>query len=235
MIKVILFDTYGVIFRETEMYQVFFEYVKKCLKLSGKNVTDDEFENAVKHVILSYVPSLTMALFWHFYKPDVEKCNELTNEFFIYEKKWINEHPQPLNSGIKRILQSLAASYKLALAGNAPSSVRDVLNGHGVLKYFTQTDMSEDIGLRKSDPGFFSHILQKLKVHPSEAIMIGDRLDCDIILAKLLGMKAILVKSGPYTILEPRTPDEIPDVTIDSVSDLLTVILQIVKKDKLKK
>lgn len=232
MIKAILFDTYGVILNEDKLYEGFFDSIKKKLKELGINVSDDEFNDAVKQTIFSYVPSLTSALIWHFVKPDVVKCNELVNDVFKHQRKWSNQNPQPLNSGMKEVLKLLSKSYMLALAGNVPSSVRDVLDGHGVLKYFTQTDVSEDIGLWKPDPRFFEHILRKLGVSTQEAIMIGDRLDNDIIPAKLLGMKAILVKTGPYIILEPRTPNEIPDATVSSVRELPTAIDSIVGGEK---
>ncbi len=54
--------------------------------------------------------------------------------------------------------------------------------------------------------------------------MIGDRLDNDIIPAKKLGMRTIWFRQGRYAALEPRVPDEIPDVTIYDLEDLPSAV-----------
>ena len=54
--------------------------------------------------------------------------------------------------------------------------------------------------------------------------MIGDRLDNDIIPARRIGMKTIWIRWGRYSIMEPRTPDEIPDATVTDVREVLDVV-----------
>ena len=127
-------------------------------------------------------------------------------------------HPQKLNPGIRKLIQSLAVKYKLGLAGNQPSAVKNLLEKYDILRFFTTTEVSEDLGISKPDLKFFKNILNRLDVRAEEAVMIGDRLDNDIIPAKKLGMKAILVKVGLFAVLEPREPSENPDATISSTT-----------------
>ncbi len=43
-------------------------------------------------------------------------------------------------------------------------------------------------------------------------------------LAKMLGLKTILYKTGMYSILEPRTPKEIPDRVARNSGEILAAI-----------
>jgi ribonucleotide monophosphatase NagD (HAD superfamily) len=50
--------------------------------------------------------------------------------------------------------------------------------------------------------------------------MVGDRIDKDIIPAKMIGMKTIRIKSGIHKNQEPRTPDEMPDLSINELNEI---------------
>ncbi|MYA76953.1 MAG: HAD family hydrolase [Gemmatimonadetes bacterium] len=76
------------------------------------------------------------------------------------------------------------------------------------------------MGVKKPDQRFFETILANADTKASEAIMIGDRLDNDIIPARRIGMKTIWLRWGRYRIMEPRTPDEVPDATVADVREV---------------
>jgi putative hydrolase of the HAD superfamily len=54
----------------------------------------------------------------------------------------------------------------------------------------------EDAGAWKPDPGIFHHALARLGVSPSEALMIGDDHECDIVGAQNVGLKTFWVRRG---------------------------------------
>ncbi|MDO8339765.1 MAG: HAD-IA family hydrolase, partial [Candidatus Burarchaeum sp.] len=68
----------------------------------------------------------------------------------------------------------------------------DKLLRMNVHKYFDGVFISEDVGAEKSVK-FYSHIMKKLRVHPEEALMIGDRVERDFVPAKKAGLHAILI------------------------------------------
>lgn len=76
----------------------------------------------------------------------------------------------------------------------------------------------------KPDQRFFETILANADTQASESVMIGDRLDNDIIPAKRIGMKTIWIRWGRYSIMEPRTPDDIPDATVADVREVSTAL-----------
>jgi len=51
--------------------------------------------------------------------------------------------------------------------------------------------ISADLGIRKPNPDIFLHALNRLKVEPEEAAMVGDSLKADVVGAKMLNMLAI--------------------------------------------
>lgn len=216
----VLLDIGGVILPEDELYARLFQSTKAALRNAGVHVSDEEFDDAVRKCIASFVPGLREALIWHFTKPDMGKFAAV-----VSAAKW-DEGPRDPRPGIRELLEEFSASCTLALAANASGAIRSVLAEHDLLRYFKSVEVSGDLPFAKPDPRFFEHILRNCGVGPEEAIMIGDRLDNDIIPAKLLGMKTILYKTGPYAILEPRTPDEIPDAAVTSVDDLRAALLK---------
>ena len=231
MIKAILMDVGGVILNEDELYEDYFGFVKEKLRQSGVAFTDEDFNKAVKQCILNFEPYFTKSLVCSFIEPGEKRCDDIVSAANRHVKDWAIKHRQQLNPGIDEVLKTLSKNYMIALAGNQPSTVKDVLKEHGLLDYFTANDVSEDIGKAKPDPGFFNYILQKLGVKNYEAIMIGDRLDNDIIPAKKLGMMTILVKLGAYAILEPRNPGEIANAVVRTVSELPGAVADIVRQN----
>ena len=80
---------------------------------------------------------------------------------------------------------------------------------------------STEAGCSKPGLQIFRIALDKAGCKPQNAVMIGDRLDNDIIPVKELGMKTIWVKQG-YTKYQPQS--DIPDFTIDSISQLIDIL-----------
>ena len=163
--------------------------------------------------MLQFVPSPMHAITWHFARPDVGLFDEITAEVRSHYPE-IRALGFELYPGAAAVLEQLAQEYTLALAGNAPASITEVLDELGVLRWFRHREVSGTIGVKKPDERFFRTILDRAGFPPSEAIMIGDRLDNDVIPAKRLGIRTIWFRQGRYAALEPRVPDELPDETV---------------------
>jgi FMN phosphatase YigB (HAD superfamily) len=96
------------------------------------------------------------------------------------------------------------------------------LKRFGLYPYLDAHFFSSQVGYRKPHPRIFQLTLEKLKVDPSEAVFVGDRLEEDVGGAQKVGMKGIL-KHHPgrdYTL--PVTPDgqvmelkDLPEMVFD--------------------
>lgn len=80
---------------------------------------------------------------------------------------------------------------------------------------------SAEAGCAKPDLRLFEMALQKAKCDPSDAIMVGDRLDNDIIPAKKLGMKTVWVRQGYaiYQCIDDESKQ--PDYIVDSIEEVI--------------
>lgn len=233
MIRLLMLDVGGVLFAEDELYAVLLASQKKALRLKGVEVSDEDFDRGVQTVIHSFVPSLQRAVAWHFTKPNIELCDRVTRSARAAFQSWQKDHYPELVPGIREALGELSKNYALALAANQDTQlVRDALKHYRMSNLFLSHEVSENIGLSKPDPRFFSYLLRKCNVQPREAIMVGDRLDNDIIPARAAGMRTILFRTGPYAVLEPRTPEEIPHETIKSAQELPGAVRAIAERQR---
>lgn len=111
--------------------------------------------------------------------------------------------PPALKEGLKETLEALKGEYKMGIisdTGVTPGSIiRDHLEGHSLLHYFTSTVFSDEVGYSKPDPRVFEKALNELEVRPEEAVHVGDLLRTDVAGAKGIGMKAVWVsETGDY-------------------------------------
>ncbi|MFH0817871.1 MAG: TIGR02253 family HAD-type hydrolase [Candidatus Micrarchaeota archaeon] len=107
---------------------------------------------------------------------------------------------------VKRVLLELRDSgYKLYIASEGESLKQwDKLIRLGLDHLFHDVFVTEEVGKRKSKE-FYAAIARKLKLNPSECIMVGDSEEKDSIPAGEIGMKTVLVsrdklKKADYTI-----------------------------------
>lgn len=132
--------------------------------------------------------------------------------------------PPALKEGVEETLEALNGEYRMGIisdTGVTPSSIiREHLEGHELLHYFTSTVFSDEVGYCKPDPKAFEKALNELKARPEEAVHVGDLLRTDVAGAKRIGMKAVWVSdTGDY----PRG-EYSPDFVIKRLPELLDVI-----------
>lgn len=124
---------------------------------------------------------------------------------------------------IQKALLDLRSKYKLGLLTNTDIfSISFVRNKFNIENYFDQVIMSYDVGVVKPDKEFFQLLLNKLGVEPGECLMVGDNLYNDIVPAKELGMKTLLVD------LKNRWEGkgiETVDIRATSIEDFLNILL----------
>lgn len=75
--------------------------------------------------------------------------------------------------------------------------------------------------------GIASFFVDDLAVAPTGCILVGDRLDADIIPAKGAGMATIQFRSGRWRRQRPRSAAETPDAVVTDVAELEAAILQL--------
>lgn len=125
----------------------------------------------------------------------------------------------------KEILEQLVQEYKLGIIANQLPGLEERLKDFGILDYFDAIFSSADLGLAKPNPAIFRLALQKSNCLPHQAIMIGDRLDNDIVPAKRIGMKTIWIKQDFSRLAQAKNLEERADWTVEKLIDVLPILL----------
>jgi len=216
-IKAVLLDVGGPLVDDSGIDPVWNSRLLEMLpEYIGRKVTPEELEQVYIKVIKGYTPSVYSGAIWHFVRPDVQAFRKIRSAFDTLD---FSSHYRLRPEAVK-VCARLAEDYTLAFAANQPESTRKYLENQGILQYFTFREMSEEMPFSKPDLRFFMYISEKIGITPEECVMVGDRQDNDIVPAKRLGMRTIRFLTGLHRIQEARMPSELPDRTIESLTEL---------------
>ncbi len=132
--------------------------------------------------------------------------------------------PPAFKEDVREVLESLGEHYVMGIisdTGVTPGSIiREHLRKCGILRFFSSTVFSDEVGFCKPDPRVFEKALRELKVRAGEAVHVGDLLRTDVAGAKNVGMKAVwLSDKGDVGHI-----DCAPDYVINRLSELLVVL-----------
>lgn len=121
--------------------------------------------------------------------------------------------------------------YKLGLVTNTVTSreehVRTAIRRIDLEQFFDTIITSVDMGFPKPDRRIFLAALRKLEVNPEETVMVGNRIDTDILGGNQAGMKTILLNWNAKREQEASTPSQAPTRTISSLAELPRVLLEL--------
>ncbi|MCM1500542.1 MAG: HAD family hydrolase [Clostridium sp.] len=132
---------------------------------------------------------------------------------------------EKLFEGVHDVLQRLFGRYHLGVLANQPSSTLERLKRDGIYPFFEVCLLSETEDLYKPDIAFFEYAAKKANCMPSKIVMVGDRLDNDIMPAKKLGMKTIRIKQGLNAVQKPINEEYAPDIEINSLLELGAILI----------
>jgi 2-haloacid dehalogenase len=84
--------------------------------------------------------------------------------------------------GVIDILKNLKSYYSLVVASNGSKEQYQRLKNSGLINYFDQIFLSEEIGCSKPKLEFYQNIFDNLKVYDkSKYLMVGDSIETDIL------------------------------------------------------
>lgn len=137
--------------------------------------------------------------------------------------KWPKESEQ-LYPDVKEILKALSQKYKLGIIANQSAGTQERIDNWEIGKYFDAVVASAEAGVSKPDLKIFEIALKQADCSPKNAVMIGDRLDNDIVPAKKLGMKTVWVRQGFAKYKSITDESEKPDYIIEAIESILDIL-----------
>ena len=144
---------------------------------------------------------------------------EALERFGLKKMPW-RSGEERMYPGVKDLLVRLRGQYSLGVIANQVPGVESRLRDFGILEYFELVIASAEVGLSKPDPRIFQLALDRAGCRAEQTVMVGDRLDNDMIPARALGMKTVWVRQGDWKYASPRTPEETPNLVIEDLKEL---------------
>lgn len=90
-------------------------------------------------------------------------------------------------------VKALHERFRLGIIANQPPQAWDFLEQKGLLSFFDVVVLDSQHPVSKPSTAIYRIALEEAKVDPQDALMVGDRLDNDIIPARRTGMRAVLL------------------------------------------
>jgi putative hydrolase of the HAD superfamily len=132
---------------------------------------------------------------------------------------------ETLAPGALSLLQALQPHYALAMIANQPPHFEERLQKLGIRSYFRFVLGSQDVGITKPDPRLYRLALEKMGISAERSLMIGDRLENDIVPAKEVGFHTLWLRAGVSKAQEIESEKERPDATVSSLKEIESLLL----------
>ncbi len=224
-ITTVLLDAGGVILDESEHEQVRAELAVEILSSVVPEYSISEYHSDIEEAVKCFCPGVYQYVFWKTLTRDMTLFDRLYATFL---SEWKNRKPPlRLNPHLENELSAICAEFDVGIAGQYGRELLDLLEERALLECFTHRLTQDDFSTTKPDIRFYDQILKASGVEPQQCLMVGDRIDKDVIPAKLLGMKTILIRVGLHKNQQPRIPFEVPDAELESLVGLAETISKI--------
>lgn len=171
--------------------------------IAGTNVTYDDFYN--KMVEIS--------------KYNQSGYNKALEAYGLKMAPWNNED-EYVYPEAEEVLRELSERYHIGIIANQNLGSEERLEKLGLLKYIDLVIASAEEGVAKPDLRIFQIALDRANCKPEEAVMVGDRIDNDILPANKIGMKTVWIKQGFGSYAEPKAIEEQPDYIVNSLVEI---------------
>lgn len=171
------------------------------------------------NVSYEYVYETAMEFYRHNQKGDLETMKLLNVE----KPKWRFEDERLYND-TEECIKRLSKKYKMGVIANQSLGTADRLEKFGLLKYIDLVIASAEEGVAKPDKRIFEIALSRANCNPKQSVMIGDRIDNDIVPAKKIGMNTIWIKQGFGKFWNITSDEEKADYEVDSLLDICNIL-----------
>ena len=159
-----------------------------------------------------------------FYKQNKKGDLETAKLLGLPKPVWHRED-EVLYEDAKACLEKLSRKYKIGVIANQSLGTEERLAQHGILQYIDLVVASAEEGVAKPDKRIFEIALERGGCEPGDAVMIGDRIDNDIIPANLIGMHTIWIKQGFGKYWNITQDIEKADLVVNSLTELCGMFL----------
>lgn len=139
---------------------------------------------------------------------------------FTESAKYKSEY-ETLYDDTRFVLDELSKRFDLGIIANQSGDLRQRLREWEILNYFKVVISSSDYGFGKPDERLFTAALEQSGCSANNAVMVGDRLENDILPSKKLGFTTVHIKQGFAKSQVPPSKIYKPDFAVNNLTELL--------------
>lgn len=178
---------------------------------------EHRFRDAVLNSDVSFEKVYAKAV--EYYKQGKKGDLEALNYYKLPKTEWHSED-EVLYPDTITVLEKLSPNYNLGIIANQNFGTEKRLKSFNIIKYFDIVISSAEERVAKPDPKIFNLAVSRAKTTPGSCVMIGDRLDNDIIPAKMLGFKTIMVRQGFARFVPIKLCNNCADIVVDKIGEI---------------
>lgn len=146
--------------------------------------------------------------------------SEAIKYFGLKKTPWHSEDEKPFVDAFETLEALKERGYSLGIIANQATGTAQRLDVWGLLKYFDVVAASAELGAAKPDKLIFEKAFEMAGCQPHNSVMVGDRIDNDILPAKELGMRTVWIRKGLSVYQHIGLGKDNADWIIDNLSDL---------------
>lgn len=149
-----------------------------------------------------------------------------TVQYYELERAQWHSEDEFLYPEVKKCLKHLSAKYKIGIIANQQLGTQERLEKMGIAKYISLVISSADEGIAKPNLQMFYFALERAECTAENAVMIGDRIDNDIVPAKAVGMCTVWIKQGFGGMAVPRGEAETADYIVNNIDEIHKIFME---------
>ena len=153
-------------------------------------------------------------------KQGLDGNSEAIRFFGLRKTPWHSEDEIPFADAQETLAFLKERGYHLGIIANQVAGTAQRLEAWGLLTYFDVVVASAELGVAKPNSLIFEKALEMAGCQPQRSVMVGDRLDNDILPAKTLGMKTVWIRNGLSKYQHRDLAKNTADWIIEDLADL---------------
>lgn len=146
------------------------------------------------------------------------------SHFGLTKTPWPSEDEVPYADAQSTLAALKQKGYRLGIIANQNAGTADRLEKWGLRQYFDVIAASAEMGCAKPSKEIFEKAFALACCSAPESVMVGDRLDNDILPAKALDMRTVWIKNGLAKHQANELGEGAADFQINALSELLHIL-----------
>lgn len=224
-VKALFFDIDDTLYDSTLQAEMVRRNAIKAMIEAGLNIDEEKCLDALKDIVKKFGSNYQHHFNELLKKFDYDENPRIIAAGIVAYHTTKLAYLVPFADTIPTLLALRERGYKLGIITDGIAVKQwEKLIRLGLQHFFHAVIISEEIKKEKSDPEMFKLAAKKINCNTNEVVMVGDRLNKDILGANKAGMITVQIMKGKYKDQKPESKEEEPDYIISSLREILKVL-----------